>query len=74
MEKSSLKKGESKYELESLLNESSSGDEQHSSDEEEEEDDETAVDSDLIINFDEQDDLESGNQVDQKQQLLDFIE
>ena len=74
IEKSSSKKGESKYELESLLNESSSGDEQHSSDDEEEEDDETAVDSDLIINFDDPDDLESGNQIDQKQQLIDFID
>ena len=72
--KSSNKKSENKYELESLLNESSSGDEKFSS-ESEEDDEETGIDSDLIINFDEDnEDLERGNPDDIKQALLEQIE
>lgn len=50
--KTTQKKGDSKYELESLLNESSSGDDKESSESEDENDEETDIDSDLIINFD----------------------
>ena len=57
-----------------MLNESSSGDEKSAS-ESEEDDDETGIDSDLIINFDEEnDDLERGNPEDIKQALLQQIE